>query len=331
MTKTRLGRSGLEVSRLGLGMAAIGRPGYINIGHGKDLSRRTDVESMRSHAFELLDEAFNNGIRYYDAARSYGKAEEFLSGWLKARSIPAGLVTIGSKWGYTYTADWEIQAEAHEIKDHSVETFQRQLLESRHWFGDQLALYQIHSATLESGVLENVAVLERLGKLKAECVAIGLSLSGPAQAKTLERALDVTVDGERLFDTVQATWNILEPSVGQMLAEADRAGMGIIVKEAVANGRLTPGNEDPGFANQRETLDSIAEEHHSTIDALAIAAVLAQPWVDVVLCGATTIEQLYSNLRAVELRLNPEVQERLAALAETPEVYWATRSRLPWN
>ena len=46
--------------------------------------------------------------RYFDAARSYGRAEEFLSGWLAARGLARDDLLVGSKWGYYYTADWRV-------------------------------------------------------------------------------------------------------------------------------------------------------------------------------------------------------------------------------
>jgi hypothetical protein len=39
-------------------------------------------------------------------------------------------VTVGSKWGYTYTANWKIEAKAHEVKEHSLATLERQLPEN---------------------------------------------------------------------------------------------------------------------------------------------------------------------------------------------------------
>ena len=63
--------------------------------------------------------AWEAGVRYFDAARSYGRAEEFLASWLKARGISAEEIGVGSKWGYRYTANWQRQAEAHEVKDHA--------------------------------------------------------------------------------------------------------------------------------------------------------------------------------------------------------------------
>lgn len=332
MESRTLGKSGLVVTRMGLGLAALGRPGYINLGHAADLGHDHDAEQMAARAHRVLDAAWSAGVRYFDAARSYGRGEEFLARWLSGRGINPRDVAVGSKWGYTYTADWQVEAEAHEVKDHSLATLQRQIAESREWLGPQLDLYQIHSATLESGVLEDQAVHRELARLRADSgLAIGLSLSGPRQAETLRRAMDVTVDGMRLFDCVQATWNVLEPSVGPALAEAHASGMGVIVKEALANGRLTTRNDDPAFAAQRRVLDRHAGRLGTTVDALAIAAALAQPWVDVVLSGAARIEHLRSNLDALEVAWDDPASAALEPLRESPEDYWSTRSRLPWN
>src|SRR5688500_10283952 len=149
-----LGESGLRVSRLGIGLAALGRPGYITLGHASDLGSSHRREEMEAHAHAVLDAAQGGGVRYFDAARSYGMAEEFLGSWLASRGVAAGAVTVGSKWGYTYTAQWRVDAATHEVKDHSLAVLRRQYAESRARLGDHLAFYQIHSATPESGVLE---------------------------------------------------------------------------------------------------------------------------------------------------------------------------------
>jgi len=69
----------------------------------------------------------------------------------------------------------------------------------------------------------------------------------------------------------------------------------------------------------------------TTPDALALAAALAQPWADVVLSGATTTDQLASNLAALDVAWAEADGERLRALAEDPAGYWVTRARLAWN
>ena len=324
-----LGSTGLPVSRIGFGMAALGRPGYITLGHADDLGGQYDVAAMESRSHAVLDVAWQAGVRYFDAARSYGRGEEFLGSWLRSRQIPVGEVTVGSKWGYTYTANWQTQAMVHEVKEHSLPVLQRQWQESQANLGNFLRLYQIHSATLESGVLENQAVLAELARLKRQGIAIGLSLSGPEQGVVLQRAAEIVVDGARLFDSVQATWNLLEPSAGPALQQAHAAGMGVIVKEALANGRLTRRNDDPGFTQKLALLERHAARLSTTIDALALAAVLAQSWADVVLSGAATAAQLASNLQALHVLWDEEAAA-LAAIAESPQGYWGTRKRLPW-
>lgn len=331
METTTLGRTDLAVSRVGLGLAALGRPGYINLGHAGDLHGDYAVSAMEAQAHAVLDAAWEAGIRYFDAARSYGRAEEFLAHWLKARAIDQDTVTVGSKWGYTYTAGWQTQAARHEIKDHSLAALTRQAAETRELLGAHLDLYQIHSATLESGVLEDQAVRDALARLKDAGLKIGLSVSGPRQRETIERALDVTTGGIRLFDAVQATWNLLEPSAGPALERAHASGVGVIVKEALANGRLTTRNDDSTFTARRRQLEDLASDAGATLDALALAAVLARPWVDVALSGAASVEQLRSNLAAPDVRWDARLEQAVHDIAEPRDDYWNTRARLPWN
>lgn len=321
-----LGKTGLRVSRLGLGMAALGRPGYITLGHAEDLGRAYDPGQMEQHAHRVLDAAFAEGVRYFDAARSYGDGERFLASWLARKGLRPGEVVVGSKWGYTYTAEWRVQAEKHEVKEHSLAVLLRQVKESRALLGEHLTVYQIHSATLESGVLDNNEVLDELRRLREQGWKIGLSLTGPRQRESLRQAGEVG-----LFDVVQATWNLLERSCDEALREAHAAGMGVIVKEALANGRLTTRNDDASFVAKRRLLEATAERLGSTVDAVALAAVLARPWVDVVLSGAATEEQMRSNAKALQVEWDEEAEHLLGRLMEPPEEYWRKRAMLTWN
>ena len=322
-----LGTTGLTVTPVGLGLAALGRPAYIDLGRPTDLGPARDVEALEHRCHQVLDTAYAAGIRYLDAARSYGRAEEFLASWLHKRGLAPSDLTIGSKWGYSYVGDWRMDAETHEVKDHSLAALTRQTAETRTLLGDHLDLYQIHSATLDSGVLEDQAVLAELTRLHDEGLVIGLSSSGPAQAATIRRALELTTAGPAPFACVQATWNLLEPSAGPALAEAGSAGWGVIIKEAVANGRLTP----HGHGKETEALARIAANHDVGVDAVALAAVLANPWADVVLSGAVTPAQLQSNIAATRLQLDPAELEELTTLAEPPTRYWQERATLPWD
>ncbi|OAH11987.1 aldo/keto reductase [Streptomyces jeddahensis] len=323
MPFSRLATATTPTCHIGLGLAAVGRPGYINLGRDQDLPPVRSVDAMRARTHELLDAAYAQGVRYVDVARSYGRSEEFLADWLLARPDITDVV-VGSKWGYTYTAGWRTDAEAHEIKDHSVATYERQRVETAELLGDRLDLYQIHSVTPDSPALEDKELHARLAELAAEGVTVGLSTSGPDQADAIRAALAVEVDGEPLFRTVQATYNALETSAGPALAEAHEAGLTVIVKEGMANGRLA-GPHAPAV------LQSVAAETGLGPDAVALALVLQQPWAGVVLSGAATTNQLASNLHAAAVDLAADQTARLGELAEDPEAYWQHRSQLPWG
>jgi aryl-alcohol dehydrogenase-like predicted oxidoreductase len=329
MKTLRLGSTGLEVTPIGLGLAAIGRPGYITVGRHEDLGDDRSVDALRARADALLDTAYSAEVRYIDAARSYGRAEEFLASWLERRRMPPGALTVGSKWGYTYVANWQVGVEVNEVKDHSLATLSRQLGESRALLGPSLRLYQIHSATLESGVLSDVAVLSELVRQRELGLAIGLTVSGPRQGEVRRAALAVRIDGVNPFQVVQATWNVLEPSAGPALEEAHSAGFGVIVKEALANGRLA--RSDSEHAALLERIASRPNGSAPTADAVGIAAALAQPWADVVLSGAVTTSQLVSNLAALELQIATDRLAELTAAAIPAERYWDERSRLAWS
>jgi len=305
------------MTQIGLGLAALGRPAYINIGHADDLGPEHSPDDLRERSHAVLDRAYAAGIRYFDAARSYGLAEEFLGGWLRSRAPED--VFVASKWGYTYTAGWRMDASEHEVKDLSVSQLRRQLGETREHLGSWLRLYQIHSATIESGVLSDADVLGELAALRATGVEIGLTATGPGQPATIDAAVATGA-----FDAVQATWNLHERSAGDALARAHAAGMRVIIKEAVANGRLADRAAPPA-------LSSAARERGVGADAVAIAVALAQPWVDVVLSGASTPTMLESNLEALTVSVDAELQHQLAGLAEPADQYWETRSQLAWT
>ena len=323
MPFARLASATTPTCHIGFGLAAVGRPGYINLGRDHDLGEDRGVEALRTRTHELLDAAYAQGVRYFDAARSYGRSEEFLADWLENRP-DADDVVVGSKWGYTYTADWTTDAERHEVKDHGLATFERQRAETEALLGDRLDLYQIHSVTPDSPALTDKELHAKLAELAAGGVTVGFSTSGPAQADAIRAALAVTVDGRPLFRTVQSTYNALETSAESALAEAHDAGLTVIVKEGMANGRLA----DP---HAPQALKAVAAETSLGCDAVALALILRRPWAGVVLSGAATAAQLASNLHAAVVDLDEDQLGRLAELTQDPQTYWEQRAHLPWH
>ena len=306
-------------SRLGLGLAAVGRPAYITAGRADDLGPAGDrsVEALRDRAHSLLDAAWFLGIRYLDAARSYGRAEEFLGSWLAAHPGRRDELTIGSKWGYEYVGGWQVDAPVHERKEHSLRMLDRQWPETLEALGTAPDVFLVHSVTPDSPAPTDPALLDRLREVAAQGVRVGFSTSGPAQGAVIERALALR---DSPFSAVQATWNLLEPSAAPALEAANDARWLVVVKEVLANGRLTTAEGTP------EAL-ALAEADGQPLEGLAVGAAVAHPWADIVLSGAVTRAQL----RAGTQGRVPEVdEERLAALAEPASQYWAARSARAW-
>jgi aryl-alcohol dehydrogenase-like predicted oxidoreductase len=301
------------VQRLGLGLAALGRPAYINVGRG-ELPADRSVANMRAAAWEVLDRAYAAGVRWVDVARSYGLAEEFLAGWLDSRA-PVD-VTVSSKWGYAYVGEWRLDAPVHEVKEHSLARLRTQWAESTGLLGERIALYQVHSLTPDSPLLDDPALQDALAELP---VRVGFSTSGPRQAETVRRGLALERHGVRVFTAVQSTWNLLEPSAGSALVEAHSSGALVLIKEALANGRLAVDPPAP--------VAELASSRGVTADAVALAAALGHSWADTVLLGPAGPRQLRDNLAALRVPAVPG----LAELAVDPETYWTDRAALAWS
>jgi aryl-alcohol dehydrogenase-like predicted oxidoreductase len=329
-------------ARLGLGLAALGRPGYVTLNHASDLGGRYDPSAMEAHAHAVLDAAFDAGIRYVDAARSYGRAEDFLASWLRKRKIEPGQLSVASKWGYTYTAGWSTSATQHEIKEHSLAAYLRQLDESIERLGPYLSLYQIHSVTAESKTLEDDPLIDAIARLRDKGITAGLSVSGAGQAVAIRLSLEVRRDGERVFDSVQATWNLLERGAESALQDAHDAGMKVVVKESLANGRLShQGGKGEGGSGKEEKDDvlvpavarvrELAAALGTTVEMLALRAALARPWADVVLTGAATVGQIQSNIAALALPYDSELEDQLRFASVASAEYWRARNSFGWN
>ena len=341
LLRRRVGRGPL----LGLGLAALGRPGYINLGHDGDFPAK-DVDAMRAQAFATLDAAYDAGVRYFDAARSYGLSEDFLGDWLRGRAdVAPDAVIVGSKWGYTYTAAWRVDngSDPHEVKEHTVANLEAQWPLSRARLGRYLNLYQIHSATLQSGVLVNDAVLDELARLKrTEGVKIGLTLSGPEQSETLRAAIRVERDGARLFDCVQAAWNAMEQSAGRRWRR--RAMWNARHRQGGARQRAAHEAErrrvrTAGFGGAGGDRGSVRGKGDGA-DAAALAVAMTRRFQPMVLSGAACARTRAEHAAALEMarrmEAEPEEAERLVEEAlergrVEPEAYWSQRAGMEWN
>ena len=315
-------------TRIGLGLAALGRPDYINIRSTTKIDK--SVEAFKINTFKVLDEAYHLGIRDFDVAPSYGLGEQFLLEWQHSRAYKD--VRLSTKFGYTYVANWEIGFKGkHEIKEHSLAKLNAQWEISKA-FIPNLNIYQIHSATLDSGVLTNMAVLSRLHELKQKhAIKIGLSSSGTEQENIIREAQKVAFDGIDLFDSYQVTFNVFEQSTYSILKALIADKKTVIIKEALANGRVFGNTDFKNYQTAYNYFESFSEKYSVGIDAIAMRFIMDDLEPELILSGASNIQQLQQNLKVLDFELNASDISQLKSLATSPQDYWNERSNLVWN
>lgn len=310
----------MSKTKFGLGLAAIGRPEYINIRDNYNIDK--SYENFKKNANEILNFAYDNGIRYFDTAPSYGKGELFLKNWNEKHTCND--VVLSTKWGYTYVANWKLgYTGKHEIKEHSINKLTEQWQKSKELLPN-LKIYQIHSATIESGVLKNESVLNELYRLKKKYnLQIGLSSSGFNQTAVIEEALLININNESLFDSFQITFNFLESSTYTILEKLKKQGKTLIIKEPLANGRI--------FLKPNKIVAKLAKKYKVGLDAIALRFIIDLIEPNYLLSGAFSKKQLKENLKALNFKLQKDEIENLKLLQVKPKTYWEERSNLTWS
>jgi aryl-alcohol dehydrogenase-like predicted oxidoreductase len=313
--------------KLGLGTAAIGRPHYINI--RLNPNSYTTLEDFKQQGYQILNHAYSLGIRYFDTAPGYGIAEQMIISWLKEYKHTD--VEIATKWGYTYVANFQKNTEIHEIKEHSLNKLLEQWEQSKNLFPN-LSSHQIHSATLESGVLENEQVLQQLNKLKNEYgLLIGLTSSGHNQLEILKRAIDIEIENKPLFNVFQVTYNLLDQSLKNICLELAAENKRVIIKEALANGRVFRNKNYPQHSLLYDTLEKIGTNYDVGVDAIALRYCMDTLKPYMVLSGASSTFQLSENSKSLEFTLKEDELSQLSMFTVSPEMYWKERKLLSWN
>ncbi len=313
--------------QLGLGTAALGRPQYINL--RQEEPEGQDLETFKAQGFSVLENAYNLGVRYFDTAPGYGLAEQLVLEWLQTKNDNS--IQIATKWGYTYVANFDVNASIHEIKEHSIEKLKEQWEVSKA-FLPHLRVYQIHSATLETGVLSNEVVLNQLAFLKNKHqLEIGITTTGANQLDVIKKALDVTVGGQQLFDAFQVTYNILDQSLGDISRELVQQEKRIIIKEALANGRVFRNKAYRHYINLYGELERLAHKYKVGADAIALQFCGQTLPTSILLSGASNTTQLLENLKLNTFRLSEDEIQDLASFKIDPISYWEERKQLKWN
>ncbi len=318
MDYRQLGRTGLDLSRIGLGCGNFG-----GIGSAPELFGRGET---KEEAFALMDAAWAAGITFFDTAASYGggRSEAWIGKWRSARGEP---VLLSSKVYWSVTGD-------PDDRGLSRERILRELDASLERLGvERLDLYLTHEPDAETPIEETLRALDELvrsGKVRA----IGAS---NLDAEQLEEALETSGRlGLARFDWVQNEFSLLEQGAGGVLTVCEREGLGFTPFSPLGGGWLTGKyRRGEGYpAGSRMTLRpepyaelategtfraldafaATAAERGVEPAALAIAWVLSHPQVTAVVIGPRRPEHLEPALAALELRLALAERDELAEL-----------------
>ena len=312
---------------LGLGTAAFGRPLYINIKPSKE--SYTSEDSFMAKGIEILDRAYDLGIRSFDTSPGYGLAEKMLATWAHQKSNKD--IEILTKWGYTYVANFDKNASVHEIKEHTLEKLNEQWEISK-FLLPYLKAYQIHSATLETGVLNNETILHRLAELKYEHnLTIGITTTGANQKEVLEKAMGIEIDGLELFSLFQVTYNIFDQSISSLVNIISKNDKKIIIKEAMANGRVFPNKLYSNYRDTYKYLILLAKKYNVGVDAIALRFCAETVPAYRILSGANSVSHLSDNLKMNRFKLTEEEISFFKERPVNPSNYWNERKELKWN
>lgn len=316
------------IKNIGLGTAAIGRPLYINVKQQAEQAPFS-LEQFKEDGLQVLNDAYDNGVRYFDTSPGYGLAEALVIDWLRSKNDPE--IKVSTKWGYTYVADFDPNATEHEVKEHSLSKLNEQWEVSKQLLPN-LNLYQIHSATLDTGVLENKEVLARLHEIKkVHGITIGLTTTGANQSEVLGKALSVEVENEALFQSFQCTFNILDQSIYEYSEALNALSGPLIIKEALANGRLIPNQKFTEYSQLYFAQTKFSQLYEVGADAVALRYCMDKFPNAIVLSGANNHEHLIANLKADEFSFRQADLSQLDSHGIAPETYWQERKELQWN
>ncbi|MFH1003139.1 MAG: aldo/keto reductase [Chloroflexota bacterium] len=306
MEYRRLGRSGLKVSQVGLGSNSFG-------------SRADEATSIN-----IINHALEMGINFIDTADMYsqGRSEEVVG---KAICGQRPRVVIATKFGHPVSVGPGEQGGSRRYVIKAVEASLRRLNT------DYIDLYYFHFPDPETPIEETLRALDdlvRAGKVRY----IGGSNFAAWQ---LGEAI-WTSRANRLspFVAVQSRYNLLDRRIESELAPCcQHYGVGVVPWGPLASGFLTGkyrrGEKVPSSSHlanppsiyrdvltetnfdKLAALEAFAREHGHSVGELAIAWLLAHPWLGSVIAGAMNTEQVSANVAAAGWKLPPDEMAQL--------------------
>jgi aryl-alcohol dehydrogenase-like predicted oxidoreductase len=321
----QMGNTGLFVSEICLGAMTFGGAGLFKVVGDLDQKASTG----------LIARSLEAGVNFIDTADVYsqGVSETFVGQALKNIGVKRSDVVIATKcYGRMGAGPNDMGASRGHIMDAVSRSLER--------LGtDHIDLYQIHGTDIVTPVEETMQALDDLVR-RGMVRYVGVS---NWQAWKIMKALGVCENrGFARFETLQAYYSIagrdLEREIVPLLNDQK---VGLMVWSPLAGGLLSgkygPGSNGPEGARRTafdfppvnkdrawaciDAMREIGAKHDASVARIALAYVLAKPFVTTVIIGAKTMEQLDDNLEAVKISLSADEMKRLDEVSALPAEY----------
>jgi aryl-alcohol dehydrogenase-like predicted oxidoreductase len=322
LATTRLGRTGLTVSRLALGTMTFG------------------LQTEESVAHQILDTAAEGGINFLDTADVYplgggldlvGRTEEIVGNWLVEEPGRRANYVIATKaFGVMGANSWNQGASRRHLLDAIDASLDR--LQT-----DYVDLYQLHGDDLNTPLDETLEALDVIVKSgRARYIGVSNFLAYRL-AKALGRAETLRL---AKFVSIQPRYSLLFREIErELLPLAIEDGLGVISYNPLAGGLLT-GKHKKGTAPTEGTrftlgnaaeryqdrywadryfdtvteLEKLAQQAGVPLTTLSVAWVMANPAITAPLLGASRPEQLADTLAAASYVLPADLKQQMDAL-----------------
>jgi aryl-alcohol dehydrogenase-like predicted oxidoreductase len=326
MRYRQLGRTGLYVSELCLGTMTFG-------GQGERWSMIGDLKQQAVDA--IVHTALSHGINFIDTADVYseGQSERLLGQALKSAGVPRKDIVLATKFfGSTGQGPNDNGGSRKHIMDSVQASLER--LQT-----DHIDLYQMHGTDTVTPIEETMRALDDLVR-QGLVRYVGVS---NWQAWRIMKAIGVCErHGWVRPDSLQAYYTIagrdLEREIVPLLQSE---GVGLMVWSPLAGGLLSgkfgPGAAGPEGARRAKfdfppvnqdrawacvaAMREVAEGHGTSVAQVALAWLLAKPWVSTIIIGAKTDAQLLDNIGAASLTLSADDMAKLNGVSELPPEY----------
>jgi aryl-alcohol dehydrogenase-like predicted oxidoreductase len=299
MLKRRLGKTGIEVSEVAFGCVEIGMPYGIGVEGPEDML--TEKE-----AIELLNLAVDSGINFFDTARMYGKSEDIIGKAFKNRRHE---VVIATKCVHLLDGQGKLPPKG-KIKG----IIKKSLLDSlKKLQTDHVDLFMLHQATPE--ILDEEEIFNTFAQLKEK----GLFRATGVSSYTTEVSKKAINSG--FWNMLQLPFNLMDQRQGELFKEAEKKGVGIVVRSVLLKGLLSDKgvNLHPALSKVEKHIanyNKLLDGHYYNLPALATKFALSFPEVSAVLIGIDKKKYLEEALGTVDgVYLDKETLKQLGEMA----------------